>query len=419
MRRMQRALGPEFQKPAVQALIACFTGLALGIGVLSTTTFSLLASHLEETFGWGRGDMSIGLAIGSLVGAVLAPVIGLLIDRFGVRKVALAATIGFGAAMASMSLLTQSIVHFYIMYAVLGVTGIATTTLTYSRVIIAWFDQRRGLALGLALSGSGVGLSLIPVVLQQVVAQFGWRSAYLAVGLLILLVALPLLVLWLREPVRSRASPRQADNGKAGMGFGKAVRSAPFALLLVSFFLAGLFNTGVLAHLIPVLIDQGVRPSAAAAAMAVIGPSLICGRLMTGYLLDHIFGPTLALIMLVAPALGLAALAGGANPTLAILAIIPIGIGMGSEVDTLSYLISRYFGLRSFGRIYGVIFAVMHGGMIIGPIMMGYSKQLSGSYAIGLWTLAGACIVATIPLFFLGKYPSVVRSEDDLVTSLS
>lgn len=391
-----------------RVVAASAIGMAFGLSAIGVGSFGVFVVPLTEAFGWGRGDMSIALTIMSLTIVVLSPIAGTLIDRFGVRAVLVPATISFGFAVGAMSLLTADIRHFYAMYFFIGVAGVCTSPASYSRIIVAWFDKHRGLALGIALAGIGLGTAFIPPFVQQVSAANGWRYGYLGLAALVLFVSLPTISLWLAPPKATAAS---GQGQEAGFDFAHAVRTWPFFALAISFVLLGVFTAGVLAHLVPLLTDHGVSPPEAASIASVLGIALIAGRLLTGFLLDRIFAPIVVVGFLLGPVVGLVLLLSGATGPIAILAVVLIGLGLGAEMDFMSYLVSRYFGLRAFGRIYGLIYAALTIGLSAGPLVMGYSQQLTGSYDFALKVLLGAAVLAIVPLTTLGRYPTFASEK--------
>jgi MFS family permease len=389
-----------------RVVAASVVGLAFGYSTIGVASFGIFVVPLSEHFGWGRGDMSLGLTLMSLTIVLLSPFTGALLDRFGVRKVLIPATALFALAVAGMALLTGSLWHFYLMHVLLALAGVCTAPVSYSRVIVAWFDRHRGLALGIALAGIGLGTALVPPFVQLLSARFGWRSAYLGLGLVILCVALPFLLAWIRDPRKGAQQAAANAELSGGSDFSAGVRSRVFALLVVSFVLLGIFTAGILAHLVPLLVDRGVPPRSAAGIASVMGLALIVGRLLTGYLLDRLFAPVVVVIFLLGPVAGIAWLAAGATGPGAMVAVVLIGLGLGAEIDFMSYLVSRYFALSAFGRIYGLIYAALTVGLSIGPIVMGYSQQLTGSYDLALRILLGASILAILPFLGLGRYPA-------------
>ena len=402
---------------------ACVFGLAFGYSNAAYLSFGLFVLPLSDAFGWGRGDISVGSTIMSLTVAVLAPVAGLLIDRLGSRRVLLPSVVVFSGALASMSLLTPSIWHFYAMCVVIGVSAVCTAPATYARVIVTWFDRRRGLALGIALTGIGIGGTLVPPLIQHAVTEWGWRSAYLALAACVL-ATLPVLAVLIRDNPRELGlAPDGETSPMAGIvpkqsltGFTArdATRLPAFWLMVFSFVIFVAYTLGTVVHLVPMLVDRGLpRPTAALAASS-IGLALIVGRLAAGYMLDRVFAPYVVVGVMTAPVVALALLAAGASsvPVVFVCTVL-LGIGLGAELDFMSYLLSRYFGLRSYAQLYGYTYGLFALGSAIGPLFMGYVYQSTGTYTPALWTLCIATGVALIPFLLLGPYPTFPAGESE------
>jgi MFS family permease len=394
-------------------------GLACGWAAIGVFSFGAFIKPLEAEFGWQRGEISLALLALNLTGIVMSPLLGIVVDRHGVRKILLPSCLMLGVLVSSLYLLTNSLFHFYSVWFLVAVLGCATAPLSYSNVIVRWFDRRRGLALGIALAGVGLGAALIPPLAQAVITNYGWREAYLAIGGVVLLISLPLIIVFLRDSPEQMGLHPDGDTAEAhaarddgsllGYVLHEALRMRSFWLMVAIFFLVGLFITSVIVHLIPLLIERGVSPGKAATAQSLLGLSLIFGRVFAGHLMDRFFAPFVSVVFLIGPAFGLAILAAGASGTGAYVAVVLCGLAIGAEFDVMSYLTSRYFGLRSFGLLFGFFYAALLLGSAIGPVLMGYNHDLTGEYNIVLWWMSGAAAVAVVLTAILGPYPELPR----------
>ena len=168
--------------------------------------------------------------------------------------------------------------------------------------------------------------------------------------------------------------------------------------------LLGSYSVAILLHLVSVLEDNGMARGTAVAAQSVLGAMMIAGRLGSGFIVDRVS------VRLVIPAFALAAvaalvaLAGGASGTSAIVAAGFVGLLVGAEIDVLGFVVKRYFGLRRYGTIYGVLFAVFQLGGAIGVLAIGRMREASGDYTGGLLALAAACVGAALLFALLGPY---------------
>jgi MFS family permease len=388
-------------------VLASALGLAFGYSSIGIFSFGIFVVPLSKEFGWGRGDMSLALTLMSITIIFLSPLAGSLLDRYGVRRVLIPSILCFGLAFPGLSLMTDSLLHYYAMYMLIALAGVCTTPASYSRVIVAWFDHHRGLALGIALAGIGAGTAIIPLFVELLSANFGWRYAFLGISALVLFISLPAVWAWIDDPVSDL--PHGFVKQEDGFSFRESVATRQFVFIAFSFLLLGIMSGGILAHLVPLLTDRGVTPTVAASVASLLGVTLIIARLFTGYLLDRFFAPNVVTVFLSFPVLGFLILISGAAGAPAVFAVILIGLGIGAEMDFMSYLLSRYFGLHAFSKLYGMLYASLTIGLSIGPIVMGYSQQLGGNYDLGLKVLLVSCTVAIGPLLFLGGYPPLPK----------
>lgn len=402
-----------------RVVAASCAGLALSFPTIIIYPFGNFVRPLGAEFGWGRGEISAALMIAILTTALAGPGLGMLIDRFGVRRVLLPAILLFGLATGSLYWLTPSLVQFYTIFMVIAIVGTVVSPLGYSRVIVSWFDRHRGLALGIGLAGVGIGAAAVSPAVQAVIGQFGWRQAFFGLGLLILLISFPIVFAVLRDSpgemgLGADGDSPGPDNGESAtraVGFAArdAARTPAFWIMLGAFFLIGLAMTGIIVHLVPMLIDRGMTPAGAALATTVLGGALIFGRLLAGYLMDRFFAPHVAIVFLAGPILGLAMLALGAGGGLAYVSAALVGMAIGAEFDVIAYFTSRYFGPRAFGQIYGYLFALFQIGGAMGPVIMGYGFDSLGNYTAALWLLSGLMALACLLIRFLGPYPALPR----------
>lgn len=389
-------------------------GLSMGYGPVVTFTFGVFLKLLNQEFGWSRGDISQAFSISLFVMSLVFPLVGRLVDRFGARRVIIPSIFLFGLGLMALSLLSGNIWQLYAVYLLLGLVGGGTAPVPYSNVLSHWFDKRRGLALGLAMVGLGLGAFAMPSLAQTLIVSYGWRQAYIMFGLMVVVVTIPVVGLFLREtPEMVGLHPDgeviairrpHANAQKVGLSAQEAWQTQTFWILVGAFFLMSASVHGCLIHLVPLLTDRGISPQLAAAATSLFGAALLFGRVGAGYLLDHFFASSVALCFFSVSALGLLLLWSGVTGTIAFIAAFLVGLGMGAEGDIIAYLISRYFGLRAFGEIYGYAFGAFTLGGVFGPLLMGKGFDASGSYNLGLGVFVIATLSAAGLMTRLGPY---------------
>jgi MFS family permease len=377
-------------------------------------TFGVFLIPLTQEFGWSRSETSMALVVGLTMTAICVPFAGRLIDRYGVRAVTLPSILLVSACLVALSQLSTTPEMFIGIYALMGVAAAGQTPLPYSKAIASWFDDKRGLALGIAISGVGLGAALVPQFTQYLVSEFSWKGAYLGLAVLVLLVGFPAVAIAVREAPSYRTGKGDVKQSVPGYSAREAMRTVNFWKLVIVFFSVALATNGTIAHVVPLLVDRGMDASIAVGAMAVTGFALMGGRLLAGYLLDRFHAPYVAAAFIAMPLAGLLLLLSATDPMYASVAVVLVGMGLGAEVDLIAYLLSRYLGMRSFGEIYGYFFSIFMLGSGVGPYLMGFAFDVTGSYDIAIVGLAMLLFFSCIFLPGLGayRYPSMVEKPE-------
>jgi MFS family permease len=382
--------------------LAAFVGVMVSFAAMVPFTFSLFLTPLQSAFGWKREAISQAFAITALTVAACSPTLGALLDRLPPRRVILPCIIVFACGMASLSLLGGHIAQFYGTYLLLGIVGNGTAQLAYSRAVLTWFEQRRGLALAVVLAGSGSGSILLPILAQHVITTHGWRASYLVLGTVALL-GFPLTALLVRNrPVADAATTRSLEKGHIGA----VLRTRIFWLIAFPVMLSALSLNGAIAHLAALLTGRAVTPASAALALSMLGVSGIIGRLITGHLLDRLFAPYVSLAVLLVAGIGVVTIAFATTAFTGILGAFLIGFGSGSEADVVPYLIAKYFGRARFSTLYGLSWTAYAIGGAIGPVLIGHAFDNAGTYLpSALLFLAAPLFLAALLQLLLPAYP--------------
>lgn len=383
----------EFRR-AWPVLAASTAGVATGVGAIPFYALGPFMPSLHEEFGWTRLQMSFALTCLALTLLVASPVAGRLIDRVGVRGVALISSLLFAPTLAALAALPSTIWVLYLLYAMIGIVGSGTGPVTYTRALAGWFERSRGLAFGIALTGTGLAGAATPLLVEAVTSAATWRAAWLALAAFPVL-ALPILWLGLRDASRALPSGDAPPPAMLGATRAEAFRDRRFWLLGSAIFLISLFVAGFVVHMVPMLTDQGVSGRMAATTASLIGLSVIVGRLLTGWLLDRVFPPYVAAAVFTLTAAGCLFFA-TTGPIGAPVAAVLLGFAIGAEVDLIAFLLVRYFGLRSYGELYGWQYGFYVVGSAFSPVLIALMHDATGSYSLVLQ--AGA---ATI--FFAGS----------------
>ncbi|SFS07500.1 Predicted arabinose efflux permease, MFS family [Granulicella pectinivorans] len=398
--------------PGWRVALAAFVGVMVSFAAMVPFTFSLFLTPLQDAFGWKREAISRAFAITALTVAACSPTIGTLLDRLAPRRIILPCILVFAAGMASLSLLGPHIAQFYATYLLLGIVGNGTAQLAYSRAVLTWFEQRRGLALAVVLTGSGTGSILLPIIAQHVITTHGFRASYLTLGAIALL-GFPLTALL----VRNRASASTPHHTASPIRIGSVLGTKIFWLIAIPVMLSALSLNGAIAHLAALLTGRAVTPASAAIALSMLGVSGILGRLITGHLLDRLFAPYVSLAVLLVAAAGILTLAFANTAATGILGAFLIGFGSGSEADVVPFLIAKYFGRTRFSTLYGLTWTAYAVGGAIGPVFLGHAFDQSKTYLpSAVVALAVPLILAAILQLFLPRYPEALTTANAPVT---
>jgi len=390
-------------------------GIALGMSPLPFYTIGVFAGPFMQEFGWSIAQVMSALAMFTMVAMVAAPLVGYITDKVGVRKVVLTSIVLFSLAMMSFALNNGSMVRYLFIWGVLAFAGAGTLPITFTRAISRWFNEKRGLALGIALIGTGIAGSLAKLYAGFLIAEVGWRLAYVGVGLLPLLIAFPVAFIWFRDvddPKAAKRASQLAEHNKItgggkvfGMTLGQALKDWRFWLLGITFVPLSFAIGGPIPNLETLLGSKGFNTADAILLASLIGYAVLVGRLAGGYLLDKLWAPAVACALLILPAYSMY-LFQIPEPTFmqTAIAVVVLGFSAGIEYDLLAYMVSRYFGIRNYAAIYGTLYAFFAAGAGFGPAVYGRVYDTTGSYDLILDISMWAFITCSIALLFLGRY---------------
>ncbi|SES05015.1 MULTISPECIES: MFS transporter [Halopseudomonas] len=403
-------------------LILATVGVATSSSSLLLYSFSAMMIPLELAMGWGRSELQAAitaLSLGTIVAAQLAGWVNL---KFGLRIVTIVSLIALSVSLFLLTQIQTTIWSLYLGYFLVPLAGLGTLQITWSHLVNLWFVENRGLALAIILSGSGLAAALLPLLITWSVSTWGWQAGFISLSVLPVAIALPLTLRWLM-PVSSRNGAKAAEQPKAqqesgGILLSEALRSWRFWVCNLSMTLVVACVVGLVTNIIPLLQDRGLSAVEAGQIFSAFGISLILGRLVVGYLIDRLWAPGVAAVALMMPALACLIFAMATNNTaLYILATLLVGIGAGAEFDIAAFLIARYFGMRDYGRLFGIHLGLITAGAAAAPLLFGALYSLTGDYS-GLLTFSTACfIIGPLMLLSLGSYP-VFRHPTALTPAL-
>lgn len=395
-------------------LLASSMGVICSSIVLPFYTMGALVKPLTAEFGWDRADVQLGILFSSGLGALTAPLIGALSDRYGPRAMVLPGLVGLSLSFFFAATMNGELWMFFLAYAAMALLGAGTTPVTWTRAIAQSFDKQRGFALGLTLTGTGICAMFAPAYTVWLVDEFGWRGAYIGIGLLPLLLAGPFVWAWFRPRRPGDPEPGSAaDGGVApappvahwGLTLGEAVRGYRFWVLCVSIFAIYLAVSGISPNLIAALTDQGFTAASAATVQGVYGFAIMLGRLVVGWLVDRYWAPGVAVVSLSLPAIGCLILTGSPDFTWAVIAALLIGFAAGAELDLMAFFAARYFGLAHYAKIYAILYAILAVAGGTAPMLFARVFDKTASYDISFLIATGLFLFGAVILLALGRYP--------------
>ena len=395
-------------------VVLAMLGLAVNANASMLYAFGTLVIPLQQAFGWARGDLQAAVSF-LFAGAVLgSQLVGWLNLRYGMKRVTHVSLLALALCFAAMTRMGGSIVWLYLSFTLLPIASLGTMHVTWTHLVNLWFVRNRGLSLALVLSGTGLTALLLPSGVTWAVERWGWQAAFWLLASLPLVLVLPLASRWMRVPAGAAPLPdgrRTASAGSAlpvgGASFATGIRSARFWLLNLALSLVVAAVVTMVSNTVPMLRDKGLTAAAAGAVFGSFGLSLICGRVLVGYLVDRLWAPGVAAVALALPALGclLLATAGAADTGTLVLATMLVGIGAGAEFDIAAYLVSRYFGLRDYGRLFGVHLGLITLAAALAPWLTGAIYSATGSTTAMLTLCGAAFLTGALMLLPLGRYP--------------
>lgn len=389
-------------------VVACTLGLAVSTGTINTFAFAVFIKPVSEDLGVSRSVISSGILLTNVLCGLATPLIGLLLDRWGSRRILLPGVPLFASSIAAFSLLENSLTSMLALFAAAGLFGATQGTVPYTKVITKWFDQERGIALGIALAGIGLGIAIIPQLAQMLIEAAGWRAAYIGVGSFVLLAGFFPVLLFVGEPPPADL-PHDPSNAVVrsvpGVSMKEAITQWRFWVMTLGFFIAVVATNGTLAHVVAMLTDRGLPIEQAVATLSMAGVGVILGRIACGSCLDRFAGAPVAVFFFTIPAVGIALLATGAEGSIPLLGGILCGVGLGANNTLMAYFASRYFGLRAYGAIFGMMFGAFLIGTGTGPYLNAISYDLLNSYDTALIASCVGLVFASMLFVPLGPYP--------------
>lgn len=398
------------------ALLVVAAAAGMSLSAVSSASLGVMMAPLEQDLGWTRTQISFGASLVALVAVVFGAAAGLAIDRFGARRIALLAAFLMCGGIALMSSIGDDLWHWWLLWGLVGIAGSAMPTVWIAPVSRR-FTAGRGLAVAVALSGTGVSTSLVPLLANWLVEEHGWRAAYLGLAALWAAVVFPLVLLFFRTAEAPRGAANADRSGEAlikpGLTAREGFATRAFYTLALAAFLSMSAGVALILNLVPVLRSTGLTPAVAASITGIIGMATILGRIVGGALMDRMSAKAIAAICAAgATVLPLVLLLFPGSAPAAAAAVFIYGLLGGAKVPALVYLASRHFGARAFGVLYGAVNTMVALGVGLGPVIANYVYDVTRSYTPVMWTAAPFLLAAALLYASLGRYPDFASTVE-------
>lgn len=412
-----RGLGIDLTefKNAWRIVLLATLGLAINSNSSMLYAYGAMMVPLQQTFDWARADLQSAVSFMFLGSVVASQIVGWLNLRFGMKRVTVISLCMLSLTFIAMTRMGPSIVTLYLSFFLMSMASMGTMHVTWTHLVNLWFEHNRGLALALVLSGTGLAAMLIPSAVSTVITRWNWQAAFWLLATLPVALVLPLVLAWMKEPasapIRDRNQPAPSTAPVTGFSLREGVRNPRFWLLNIALSMIVACVVTLVTNGVPLLRDKGLEAVDAARIFGSFGVSLILGRVVVGYLVDRLWAPGVAAVALSLPALGCLLLGtSGANDTAWLVAgVMLVGIGAGAEFDLAAFLVSRYFGMRDYGRLFGIHLGLITLASTLAPWLFGQLYRSTGTYQATLMVCGPMFLVGGLVLLALGRYPTFDR----------
>lgn len=375
----------------------------------------LFMGPLGEEFGWSRTLLSSGPSIATTTTALLGPFFGMLVDRFGTRRLVLPGLVATMLSMSAFGLLNGSTVQWLALWVVFGFVSVSIKSTAWTTAVVGVFEKSRGLALGLTLAGTALAQSVVPPLGNFLITTFGWRPAFAWLAVCWGGITLLLCVFFLFD-ARDRAARKTDRRGSSttpasavdlpGLTGRAAWRDSALWRLAISNFVVMVLTMGLMIHLFPILTEAGASRGDAAWLVGLGGIAGIVGKLVTGVLLDRYRPNWVGGITLGVAAVAFALLMDGIrSQTLIVIALLVNGYAAGTKTHITGFLTASYAGMKNFGAIYGVMSSLMALASGMGPMLAGLIYDSTGDYRLFLLAGTIGCALSGLLIISMPAYP--------------
>lgn len=410
MDSVTKAARANFFSRQTGAVAACIIGAFVCTTATVNTVFGFFLAPIADEMAWPRSNVSLALLFVAVGGAVAYPAIGRLVDRYGVRRVVLPGIAVFAGSVALLSLLQDSRAQLYGTYFLVGLAGAVVSPVVLTKVISGWYYDNRAFVLGLMGGlGNGAGATFMPVYTHWLMTEYGWRGAYTGLGVIIVALALPVFWFLLHESENGARIESPINNDGANGEVRKAAGTAAFWIILVSIGLGAGCLTAVFTHVVPIVEEKGMSFAQATTVLSTFAGVTVAWQIAVGFLLDRFPRPWAPAPFFLLAGAGVYLLEIGSTYPQMIGAAVLMGLGLGAEYGVLPYFLSRYFGLRAYGAISGVVYGVIMLVMGATPVLMDIVFDLTGAYRLASYAIITGMVLCGALLLTLRPFPALEK----------
>lgn len=390
----------------VATFIVLFVGLCSGF-----YTVSVFMEPLQETFGWNKTQISLGFTIAALLVGLLSPVVGMAVAKFGVKKVQIFGALVVGLCLVLISFI-QHLWQYYALFIVLA-AGLASVSLVPAQTITSyWFDKKRGIAMGIIMTGIGLGGMAMVFLASEAVVAFGWRWSYRILGFMVLGIVLPVILLIIKDRPQDLGLEqdgitivdREGEQKTQGISFTvkQAFGTLPFYLLCLMMFFYSVIIGGMAQHAIALLRSMDVGEANLFWSLT-LGASVF-GRLIFGALSDRMSKKSLIVIIWCFHFIGLGSIIYLLKAdTLVWGFVVFYGVALGSFPTVFPLLLGEKYGIDHFSKLIGIAGLFQIIGMASGAVLLGRIFDTSGSYYGAVQILVIIALIATVIAIVIGQ----------------
>ena len=390
-------------------VMAAMAGLSFAS--IPHATIGFFMDPLRAEFGWTATGVTAGLTIFSVVTLLFTAVGGAIVDRYGARWVGVAGIALCGLSFAAFAFNTGAVWLWLLLWTVYSFAALGIRTTVWNSAVSSMFDTSRGLALALVLSGLALTQVIAPPIARWLIDEQGWRTAYAGIGLGWGGLGFILVVLFFYDARSRKQLPSMTGTESVpaalpgGLTLGRAFRDHRVIRVTLAIFLASITGAAVTVFLVPMVTSAGITRTEAAGIASLFGVAAVAGKLIAGWSMDRFTTTLIPFAAFALPAIGYVLLwhSPGSIALTSTAALIN-GFGSGASLPITTYLITRYAGVRHFGKIFGIVSSLLGLAGGLGPLLAGFAFDATGSHSALMLVGAGIALTCGLAVVGLGPY---------------